>query len=87
MNVPKYALTTTVKESVLRDPLLFGKVAAALNIAPTSLPRFLNNDDSRLTQAGVLETIAQHLKIKDTNKLYSKHTSTKKLICTQQAQP
>lgn len=66
MNTDKTGLNPGVLAIIKSDPILFGKVAGALEIAPASLPFLLRKNDKKLTQAKVLEEIEEHLKVQDT---------------------
>lgn len=48
---------------------LFGAIATSLNIAPVSLPRLIYKNDKKLTQAGVLKLIKDHLGVENESDL------------------
>ena len=54
-------LKQEILDEIKTNPILYGEVANALNIAPLSLPRLLKDNDSKLTQAQVLLAIQKVL--------------------------
>lgn len=58
-------LDPKILDKIKRDPILFGKVANALCVAPTTLPRLLSANDAKLTQAKVLIVLREHLGVQD----------------------
>lgn len=58
-------LKQDIIDIILKDALLFGKVAYLLGVTPRSLPRILASNSLKLTQASVLKSIGEHLGIKD----------------------
>jgi hypothetical protein len=55
-------LKQEILDNIKRDPILFGRVAEALGVAPTTLPRIIYDNDRKLTQIGVLKVLGKHLK-------------------------
>ena len=62
-------LKQDVLNKIKNDPMLYGKVAAELEISPASLPRLIYDKDNRLTQRGILRILSEHLKIENHNDL------------------
>lgn len=62
-------LKTGIVEQIKNDPILFGKVAAALYIKPVSLPYLLNNNNVKLTREPVLRILKKHLGVEQDNDL------------------
>lgn len=63
-------LKQEIVDKIKTDAELFGKVATVLDISPLSLPRLLYANDIKLTQAGVLRILCEHLgEIQDSNLL------------------
>ena len=58
-------LRKEIVDKIKSDPILYGKVAAALEISPTTLPRLLYANDGKLTQASVLMVLREHLGVQD----------------------
>ncbi len=58
----RYQIKEWVIEKILKDGELFGKVASASKVVPSSLFNILKRNDPRLTQKDVLEAISSHLK-------------------------
>lgn len=56
-------LKQDILNKIKNDPMLYGKVAAELEISPASLPRLIYDKDKRLTQFGVLRILCEHLGI------------------------
>lgn len=54
-------LKKAILDRIKTDPMLYGKVAAELAISPASLPRLIYDNDKKLTQAGVLRVLRDHL--------------------------
>ncbi|HVZ95415.1 MAG TPA: hypothetical protein VG847_00965 [Chitinophagaceae bacterium] len=46
---------------IQNDPILFGKIAFALNLKPSSLPQLLYNNHINLTQFSSIKIIREHL--------------------------
>lgn len=64
-----------VISEIKKDPILFGKVAKALNIAPISLPRILySNEPVQLTQASVMIVLREYLGKQDNELLETLET-------------
>jgi DNA-directed RNA polymerase subunit H (RpoH/RPB5) len=57
----KWVLKESIKQAILKDPELHGKVVKALGIATVSLPKIVANNSQKLTQYGVLFAISKHL--------------------------
>lgn len=57
-------LKQEIVDTIKKDGLLYGKVAAALDRTPGSLRKILVDNDEKLTQAGVLRILREHLGIK-----------------------
>lgn len=68
----KIVLKDEVLSKIKSNGTLFGAIATVLNISPSSLPRLLINNDSRLTQADVLRILKSHLKIKNDKDLFTR---------------
>jgi hypothetical protein len=60
----QWVLKEEVIDAIKSDQLLYGKVAKALSVNITSMPRILVNKSVKLTQVTVLEVIASHLQKK-----------------------
>lgn len=58
-----------VLDQIKKDPILYGKVASELSVAPASLPRLIYANDKRLTQVGVLKIIGDHLHVTNSGDL------------------
>ncbi|HRO18516.1 MAG TPA: hypothetical protein PLU07_10015, partial [Ferruginibacter sp.] len=65
----KLVLNKIGLDAIKDNPKLYGQVADLLGVAPLSLPRILNANDQRLTQASILKGIAEHLGVQDINEL------------------
>jgi hypothetical protein len=59
-NMTDIVLKQDWTDKIKNDPMLFGKVADTLKISPLTLPRLLQANDVRLTQANVLEVLRAH---------------------------
>lgn len=57
----KIALKKEILDRIKSDPILYGKVAFELEIAPASLPRLIYTNDPKLTQAGILRILMDFL--------------------------
>lgn len=55
-------LKSEVLDKIKSDPILYGRVAEALSISPTTLPRLIYANDAKLTQINVLMVLSEHLK-------------------------
>jgi len=53
-------LTETAIKAIRQNGVLYGEVADELEVKPASLARVLNNNDKRLTQAGIVKIIKKH---------------------------
>lgn len=62
-------LKQEVLEAIKKDGLLYGKVAVALDRTPGSLRKILADNDEKLTQAGVLRILREHLGVAQDNEL------------------
>ena len=62
-------LKQEILDTIMREALLFGKVADAIPVSPTSLPRMIYSRNKKLTQAGVLKVLCEHLKIENSEDL------------------
>lgn len=58
-----------IVDKIKTDPILYGKVAEALGVSPTSLPRILYANDEKLTQVKVLRVLREHLDAQDSELL------------------
>lgn len=58
-------LRQEIVEVIKNDPILYGKVAAALYIKPISLTYLLNNNNVKLTRPPVLKVLRERLKLQD----------------------
>lgn len=54
-------LKPEVLEAMKRDPMLYGKVAAAINASPLSMPDMIRKNHRRFTEAKALKVMAEHL--------------------------
>ena len=57
-------LKQEIVERIKSDTVLFGKIAEKLGVRLVSLPQILYANPERLTQAGVLRIIREHLNIR-----------------------
>lgn len=62
-------LKQEVLDAIKKDPTLYGMVSKALGVAPSSLPRIIYNRDKKLTQAGVLMVLREHLNLNTSEEL------------------
>lgn len=62
----KIILKQEILDKIKKDPILFGRVAKALEIIPISLPRLLYSiEPVKLTQANVLKVLREYLGVQD----------------------
>lgn len=54
-------LKQSILDKIKDDAELYGKVATELDVKPLSLPRILKENNKKLTQAGVLRILREHL--------------------------
>ena len=62
-------LKKEILDKIQNEGALFGKVADAVGVKPVSLPRLLSLNDPRLTQAGVLKELRDHLGVEQDSEL------------------
>lgn len=62
-------LKQTIVDKIKESGYLFGEIATNIGVAPASLPRLLYKNDPRLTQAGILKIIKDHLRLEDESEL------------------
>jgi hypothetical protein len=58
-------LKQDIIEDIKKDAFLFGKIAQALNVVPSSLINILRVNSSKLTQIIVLKILCEHLNIEN----------------------
>lgn len=58
-----------ILERIKSDPVLAGKIAAEIKVQAISMYRILIANDKRLTQAGVLKILREHLNIAQDSEL------------------
>lgn len=73
-NKTKIMKTLVLKQDIVdkikTDPILYGKVASALGLSPTSLVRLLYAQSEKLTQANVVLVLREYLNIKKDSELF-----------------
>lgn len=65
-------LKKEVLDEIRSNALLSGKVAFILGITTASLPRLLNSNHPKLTQAAILKILRDELRVTEDNKLLIK---------------
>ena len=53
-------LSKTAVEAIRKNGILYGEISQELKVKPSSLIRILQENDKRLTQAGVIAIIKKH---------------------------
>jgi uncharacterized membrane protein len=71
----RIVLKEEILDRIRTDGILFGKVAFALDVMPSTMPRIIQKNASKLTQIGVLKIIAEHLGVQSTDILLEKQMS------------
>jgi hypothetical protein len=58
-------LKQQIVDKIKEDPILFGRVAQALDLKPISLYNVLAQNHIKLTQAGVMMVLREYLGVQD----------------------
>lgn len=65
----KLILKPEIVDSIRKDPIMVGHVAAALDVSFFTMQQILNRNDPKLTQASVLKYLRAKLNMKDADLL------------------
>jgi DNA-binding Xre family transcriptional regulator len=75
----RLALNNKILEKIKSDQELNGIVAKSIGVSTLSMPRLLNTNNPKLTQASALLAIREYLDVQDKDILCTVHKKSQKL--------